>query len=74
MATTSRGSEIFFFGPSDIFFEDFTSLGPNTSLEGALGWFLGVKPLLRRYLDPEGLGINGNKEVYGILFNSYIDY
>ena len=26
--------------------------GPNTSLEGVLGWFLGVKPLLRRYLDP----------------------
>ena len=26
--------------------------GPNTSLEGTLGWFLGVKPLLRRYLDP----------------------
>ena len=25
---------------------------PNTSLEGALGWFLEVKPLLKRYLDP----------------------
>ena len=30
----------------------FLPKGPNTSLEGVLGWFLGVKPLLRRYLDP----------------------
>ena len=29
-----------------------TPEGPNTYLEGALGWFLRVKPLLRRYLDP----------------------
>ena len=28
--------------------------GPNNSLEGALGLFLGVKPILRRYLDPQG--------------------
>ena len=27
------------------------SKGPNTSLEGVLGWFWGLKPILRRYLD-----------------------
>ena len=33
-----------------VFYQTFLNpKGPNTSLEGVLGWFLGVKPLLRRY-------------------------
>ena len=36
----------------EVFFIAANPKGPNTSLEGALVWFLGVKPLLRRYLDP----------------------
>ena len=40
------------FHPRSKLKETTTPKGPNTSLEGVLGWFLGVKPVLRRYLDP----------------------